>query len=83
MGIGRAHDIHVHHPRHFDVIDIIALALDEAGVFLAEAAVAHALEGSGALQQGWIGGSVHAASWCASASCWSLLAAYCTALMMF
>ena len=45
VGHRRAHDVHVQHAGHFDVIDIVALALDKAGVFLAQAAFAHAHQG--------------------------------------
>jgi len=43
-----AHDVHVQHAGQLHVVDVVALALDEAGVFLAQAAVAHALQGVGA-----------------------------------
>ena len=42
VGDGAAHDVHVQHARHFDVIDIVALALDKASVFFAQARCAHA-----------------------------------------
>ena len=40
VGIGAAHDVEVEHPRQLDVVDVIALAVDEARVFLALEVVA-------------------------------------------
>jgi hypothetical protein len=59
MGNGAADDVHVQHAGHLDVVDVIAFALDETGIFLAQAAVAHALEGCGAGQHLGIGRCVH------------------------
>jgi hypothetical protein len=72
--VGAAHDVHVQHAGHLDVVDVVPLALDEARVLLAQAAVAQALQGGLSL------GGVHAAS--LAVDC-SLAAAYCTALTMF
>ena len=41
MGIGRAHEIAVQHARQFDVVDIIAFALGEPGIFNALAFATH------------------------------------------
>ena len=49
MGVRRADEVAVQHARQLDVVDIIALALREAGVLDALALAAHAFEGSGAL----------------------------------
>ena len=76
MGQRRPHDVHVQHAGHLDVVDVVSLALDEAGVLLAQAALAHAL------QRGESFRGVHAAScWCCSAC--SLSAAHWIALTMF
>ena len=45
VGDGRAHDGHVQHLGQLDVIDIVALTLDEARIFLAQAGLAHAHQG--------------------------------------
>ncbi len=44
VGVGAAHDVHEQHAGHLDVVDVVALALDEARVFLALAGAADALE---------------------------------------
>ena len=61
MAVGRAHEIAVQHAGQFQVVDIVALALDEAGVFGAAAGKAHALEGGLALGAGR-DGRVHSAA---------------------
>mmetsp|Transcript_1089 Transcript_1089/g.2920 ORF Transcript_1089/g.2920 Transcript_1089/m.2920 type:complete len:772 (+) Transcript_1089:648-2963(+) len=76
----RTHDVHVQHAGHLDVVDIVALALNEAGVLLAQTALAHALQGGAALEQLRVSRCVHAASFWVSRS---LTAAYSTALTMF
>ena len=48
MGVRRAHEIAVERPRQLEVVDVIALALDEADVFDALALAAEALELFGA-----------------------------------
>ena len=45
MGHGRAHDVHVQHFGQLDVINIVALALDKARIFLAQAGFAQAHQG--------------------------------------
>ena len=42
VGVGTAHDVHVEHAWQLDVVDVAALALDEAGVLLALHPVPHA-----------------------------------------
>ena len=42
VGDGRAHDVHVQHAGHLDVVNVVALALDKACVFFAQARSAHA-----------------------------------------
>ena len=42
VGNRAAHDVHVQHAGHLDVIDVVALALDKTGVFFAQARSAHA-----------------------------------------
>ena len=49
-----AHDVHMHHAGQFDVVDVIALALDKAGVFFAQAGFAHAHQGFFAVTQGCV-----------------------------
>ena len=49
MGVRRADEIAVQHARQLQVVDIIALALGEAGVLDALALAAHAFERGGAL----------------------------------
>ena len=88
VGDGAAHDVHVQHAGHLDVIDVIALALDKAGVFFAQARRAHASQREFAGFSGKYrcvhvclrsNGISHQA---ATGSC-SFLAAYWTALTMF
>ena len=45
MGDRRAHDVHVQHARHLDVVDVVALALNKAGVLFAQTRSAHAGQG--------------------------------------
>ena len=45
VGVGAAHDVHVDHARQLDIVYVAALAAQEARVFLALDAVAHAAEG--------------------------------------
>jgi hypothetical protein len=61
MAVRRAHEIAVQHAGQLDVVDIVALALDEASVFGAAAGKAHAFEGGFALGAGRSGG-VHSAA---------------------
>ena len=49
MAVGRAREVAIDHARQFQVVDIVALALDEADVLDALALAAHALELLGAL----------------------------------
>ena len=88
VGDGATHDVHVQHAGHLDVIDIIAFALDETGVFFAQARGAHASqrEFAGFYSQYRC---VHVCLrsnrgvlQAATGSC-NFLAAYWTALMMF
>ena len=44
VGVRAAHDIHIQHARQLHIVDIVALALDKARVFLALHAVAHAAD---------------------------------------
>ena len=44
MGVGAAHDVHVEHAGQLHVVDVEALAADEARIFLALHAVAHATD---------------------------------------
>ena len=88
VGDGAAHDVHVQHAGHFDVVNVVALALDKASIFFAQARCAHACQREFAGFCGWYrcvhvclrsnGGVLQAAT----GSC-SFLAAYWTALMMF
>ena len=60
-----AHDVHVQHPGQLDVVDVVALAADEARVFLALHGVTHAADFC-------IGpGSVHGAPPIFWAACWT------------
>ena len=53
VGIGRAHEIAKQHPRHLDVVDVVALALGEAHVLDPLARGAHAFEFLDPLVAGW------------------------------
>src|SRR4029079_9493330 len=81
MRMRRADEGAVQHARQFDVVDVIALALREAGVLDPLALAAHALEGGGAL---FPRGSqvVHSAASLSSTPL-ILAAAYWIALTMF
>jgi hypothetical protein len=46
----RTDDIHVQHAREFNVIAILAFALDKAGILFSETGVSHPLQFSFALQ---------------------------------
>jgi hypothetical protein len=60
MGMGGSQHRHVQHARQLDVVDVAALAADEARVFLAQSGRADALQFFFALQR--FSGIVHVAS---------------------
>ena len=88
MRNGRAHNVHVQHAGHLDIVYVVALALDKASVFFAQARSAHASQREFA----GFNGEYRCVHVClqsniylyqaATGSC-NFLAAYWTALMMF
>ena len=82
MAVARAVEVAVQHAGQLDVVDVIALALDEARVFDALALAPQALQAFGAFDRGGDGRSVHSAASLNSTPL-SLAAAYWIALTMF
>src|SRR6202035_6108390 len=77
----RTHEVAIQHAGQLEVVDVVALALDEADVLDALASAAHALQLLGALGRGG-GHVVHsAASWNGTPAIFA--AAYWLALTMF
>jgi len=85
MGQGRAHDVHEHHAGQLDVVHVIALALDEARIFLAQARFAHAHQGLFTITCGCVHDCLlgECPLQAATLSCCNARAACCTALTMF
>ncbi len=64
MAIGRAHEIAVEHAGQLQIVDVVALALDEADVLDALALAAHALQALDAFLAGGRCDLVHSAASC-------------------
>ena len=82
MAMARAMEVAVQHAGQLDVVDVVALALDEARVLDALALAPQALQAFGAFDRGGDGRSVHSAASLNSRPL-SLAAAYWIALTMF
>ena len=80
VAVGAADEVAMQHPRQADIVDIVALALDQAGVLLALSGAADAAQGRLALLVAQHRCGAHSA---ASLTDCSSAAACCTALMMF